>query len=580
MLAQTAYAYARWSSMEQTSSSSLVRQVENTSKAIAEHGWTLAEPHLIDRGRSAYTGDNIKNGRLGEFAKRVLAGAISPGSVLVVEELDRLSRQPADVMLAWLSPLIRSGLTIFVTQTGQIIDSKMLDHDMGGLMMLLITAFGSNTESRKKAERIGAAWKAKRDDAREGKDVQRKHHAPHWLDAVDGSFVAVPEKAEIVRSIFAQRVAGAGKGLIAKRLNAAGVKKWGGHGKADGPWSATYVGRILVNRAVIGEWQPFRQSRKDKVRTPSGEPISGYYPRIVSDADFARANENRSKHQMKHQGRGFGLSNLLGTVARCGACGGQMVALGSAKERINKDGSVSRHYFLYCGAAKNGTKACVNQQGWTYDKIERPLLDHILSLAMDDIHFAEADHAEYEAAVYTERAKLGEISERMARLLDMVEAGDEVAGARYKARRVELDQAKAKLAEAEKVLAAKRGATDAAAHTLRVKEVRTQMSSADAAERFQARLRVKTALGEIIESITFSMKDKSVTVLLKDRVRMFVIRDGEITRDFDWSDHPARHNGRHGEVRVLSGGVETIENRLEPEDVAAVDAYLERRLGK
>jgi DNA invertase Pin-like site-specific DNA recombinase len=566
--------------MEQTKGSTLTRQIANCTAAIERFGWELVEAPLIDRGRSAYTGDNIRNGRLGEFAKRVSVGAIAPGSILVVEELDRLSRQPADIMLAWLSPLIRAGLTIFVTQTNQTIDVRMLDHDMGGLMMLLITAFGSNTESRKKSERIGSAWASKREQAREGKTVQRNHHAPHWLTTVKGEWAFLDGAKDIIESIFRQRLAGAGKAMIAKRLNEAGLQRWGGHGKPSGPWNATYVGRILVNRAVLGEWQPYRQARKDTVRTPAGEPISGYYPRIISDADFARANENRSVEQAKHQGRGYGLSNLLGTKARCRSCGGQMVAKGSSRERFQPDGTVTRHYFLYCDSAKSGG-GCSNQRGWTYDRVETPLLDRILTLAMDDVHFAQADHADFEAAVYAAKAKVDEIGGRMARVLGMVEAGDEVAEARYRALRVEYDAAKLALKEAEKTLAEKRGAADSNAHTLRVKEVREQMKSSDAAERFQARLRVKTALAEIIESITFYQQTGNVRVMLVDRLRMFHISHaGELMEDFDLQTMSAddrRADGSFGTTETRFGGVATVNNVLTPEEDAAAKAYARRK---
>jgi DNA invertase Pin-like site-specific DNA recombinase len=140
------YAYARWSSLEQTKGSTLERQLENCLAYIEGIGWTLTGEAIVDRGRSAYTGANISSGNLGKFAESIRNGSIPTPATLVVEELDRLSRQPADVMLSWLSPLVRFGLTIAVTQTGQVIDSRMLDHDMGTLMMILITAFGSHKE--------------------------------------------------------------------------------------------------------------------------------------------------------------------------------------------------------------------------------------------------------------------------------------------------------------------------------------------------------------------------------------------------------------------------------------------------
>ncbi|MBD8548796.1 recombinase family protein [Sphingomonas sp. CFBP 8760] len=152
--------------MEQSTGSTLARQIERTGELIAERGWTLtSDSPLIDRGKSAYTGANIETGELGKFGESIMRGQRDPvGLVLVVEELDRLSRQPADIMLSWLSPLVRRGLTIAVVSTGQMITRDMLDTDMGGLMTILITAFGSHTESRKKAVRVAAAWTVKREN--------------------------------------------------------------------------------------------------------------------------------------------------------------------------------------------------------------------------------------------------------------------------------------------------------------------------------------------------------------------------------------------------------------------------------
>ena len=159
MLEMDAFPYARWSSLEQSRGSSLARQIRATTEFIAAQGWKLASEPLIDSGKSAYTGENIESGALGTFAKSVLSGVRDVRNVaLVVEDLDRLSRQPADVMLSWLSPLVRKGLTISVVNTGQMITRELLDNDIGSLMTTLISAFGSHAESRKKAVRVAAAW--------------------------------------------------------------------------------------------------------------------------------------------------------------------------------------------------------------------------------------------------------------------------------------------------------------------------------------------------------------------------------------------------------------------------------------
>ncbi len=596
-----AIAYARWSSMEQTKGSTLARQLAATSEHIAAMGWqTMREP-LVDRGRSAYTGENIEKGQLGAFAKSILSGAIDASkTVLVVEELDRLSRQPADVMLSWLSPLVRAGLSIKVVSTGQLINRAMLDTDMGGLMMILITSFGSHTESRKKAQRVSASWEAKRKAAREGKPVTLSHRHPKWLEVVDGEWHVPDHKREIVELIFSNRIAGIGKGLTAKRLNElaqsnpASYAPWPLDGKSALPkmWTATYVGRVLRNRAVIGEWQPWHRPKKGEAR-PAGEPIADYYPQIISPADFERANEARTIDALKHQGRGKSLSNLLGTRARCAVCGGQMAARGSAGFKTNKAGKRHRHYFLYCEGNKVAGK-CDNAQGWNYDKVEGPILDTLLTLAMDDQHFGgTVDTAPLERAVYDARATITDLKGKIALLLDALEVGGDAAKDRLKQRNAELASAKERLEAAETALAAAKGKVSPAEHLKRVAEVRALMWSDDADEQFQARSRIKAALGDLIDKISFHPATGLVSVLLVDRARLFSIagavslpRGGNLKKHADIepprivSDLDLTTMGAgpgYGVVTIREGGQKRTENDLSPEQHAASAAYIRRK---
>lgn len=572
------FIYARWSSLEQTKGSTLERQIKNCTAFVEGRGWTIEET-IIDRGRSAYTGDNIKTGSLGAFAERVRVGAIK-NAWLVVEELDRLSRQPADKMLQWLSPLIRSGLTVAITQTGQIINEKMLDDDIGGLMMLLITNFGSNKESKKKSERVGAAWEKKRSDAAAGKPVIRKHRHPMWLRVRedDGEFEPFPGRDMIVKRIFADRLRGLGKLAIAKALNAEGVPVWAATKKPAAMWTGTYVGRILVNRAVLGEWEPFNHARGED-RKPAGEPIAGYYPVIIDQETFARANDKRAEHQRKHQGRGRSLSNLLGNRARCGDCGAQMVALGSARYKLNKNGTTSCHYFLYCQNAKIA-KSCDNQRGWTYDKVENPILDHILTLAMDDQHFSVRDEcAPIEAEVYRLREEVTAIQTRVTRLLNMLDDGDTDMEALYRQRRIELAAAKDRLVDAEDRLSEARGKTTPDQHIKRVAEVRSLMTSTDEDTRYQARTRIKEALHGLIEKITFFSENGAISVLLVDRMRQFTISpEGKVSDLNLMKMFPKEfEHGGYGEHHVYrSGEGWKMDNVLDEEQKSAAKAYRRR----
>lgn len=578
----TVYAYARWSSLEQTRGSTLERQLENCLGYIERAGWTLTGEPITDKGRSAYTGANIKDGHLGKFAENVRNGTIPTPATLVVEELDRLSRQPADVMLSWLSPLVRAGLTICVTQTGQVIDSKMLDHDMGTLMMILITAFGSHKESKKKSERGASAWDQKREKAREGKAVERNHNHPRWLRiGEDGKYEPIPEREQIVKDIFRLRLEGLGQIATAQWLNEKAKTDplyavWS-RGKQKPPfWTPVRVGTIIKGRAVLGEWQPFKQPRGAKEATPVGEAIEGYYPEIIDPATFARANDYRITRQFAHQGRGQSISNLFGVRARCGSCDGKMGVRGSIRK--HRDGRTSRYYYLTCLAAKIA-KTCSNQRTWAYDAIERAVLDTLLINAMDDTHFREkADLSSFERSVFDAKAKVADIKTKMTRLLDMMEAGDDMATERYAVRKTELTTAQTFLTDAETELAQRKGASTPDEHLRRVAEIRALVDSDDDDERYRARTLVKSALHDVIESITFNDENGKIAVMLVDRLRLFVLSPaGEVLHDADFQTmFPGEVGPGYGKVTTRYGGKVTVQNDLDADQQAASLAYVRR----
>lgn len=578
----TVYAYARWSSLEQTKGSTLERQLEKCLAYIENAGWTLTGEPIVDAGRSAYTGANITSGNLGKFAENVRNGTIPTPAILVVEELDRLSRQAADVMLSWLSPLVRAGLSIRVTQTGQVIDAKMLDNDEGSLMMILITAFGSHKESKKKSERGAAAWDQKREKARAGNAVERNHNHPRWLQVgKDGEYEPIPERAQIVRDIFRLRLEGKGQIATAQWLNEKaktdpGYAVWS-RGKQKPPfWTPVRVGTIIKGRAVLGEWQPFKQPRGAKEAIPVGEAIEGYYPAIIDPATFAQANDYRITRQFASQGRGQSVSNLFGVRARCSTCGGKMGVRGSIRK--HRDGRTSRYYYLSCLDAKIA-KGCSNQRTWAYDALERAMLDALLINAMDDTHFREpADLSSFERAVFDAKAKVADIKTKMVRLLDMMEAGDDMATERYGVRKAELTLAETVLTDAENVLAQRKGASTPSEHLRRVAEIRALVDSDNEDERFRARTLVKSALHDVIESMRFHELTGNITVTVVDLMRMFTInKDGKVTHDDDLREWFGDDVGPGlGKTTSLFEGKESVKNDLDAGQQAGSRAYVRR----
>jgi len=72
--------------------------------------------------------------------------------------------------------------------------------------------------------------------------------SPYGYDAVDGELIVNKQQAEIVRFIFSEVLSGKGVHLIAKDLNARGLK-----GKNGGRWTSSTIRGMIGNEKYIGD---------------------------------------------------------------------------------------------------------------------------------------------------------------------------------------------------------------------------------------------------------------------------------------------------------------------------------------
>ena len=158
---------------------------------------------------SGYHGTHRTRGKLGAFLALVEARRIAPGSVLIVEAMDRLSRQTPREALSVFLAIVSAGIEVVTLIDGQRYSKKSIDANMGQLFLSIGLMFGAHTESRNKAERVAAAWIKRRGGA--------TSVVPGWFDkTADGvvvrSFAGVApsavkalvanEKADVVRRMF------------------------------------------------------------------------------------------------------------------------------------------------------------------------------------------------------------------------------------------------------------------------------------------------------------------------------------------------------------------------------------------
>ena len=173
------YSYIRFSTPEQLKGNSLSRQLDLSREYAKENGLYLDESMTMqDLGLSAYSGEHIKRGALGVFLNMVKAGKVPKDSVLLVESLDRISREQVLDAFDLFTKIIRNGIRI-VTFTGGIEYSEStLNANIGQLMISLTIMSRAYEESLQKSKRIAAAWKNKRKQINEKKLTKT---CPGWL---------------------------------------------------------------------------------------------------------------------------------------------------------------------------------------------------------------------------------------------------------------------------------------------------------------------------------------------------------------------------------------------------------------
>lgn len=279
------YSYLRFSTPEQALGDSRRRQVEAAQAWAASRSLAL-DDELKDEGVSGYRGANLTaEAALGSFVRAVDAGLVADGSILVVESLDRLSRDRLLYAQNLLTTLLLKGITVVTLSDGREYSRESVSANPLDLIASLLVFMRANEESDTKARRLRAAWEGKR--ARAARDGTRMTAtAPAWLQAHEDGWVVLDDRAAVVRRIFEETLDGHGQHAIAKRLTESGPVPWEG-GKV---WHRTYVRKILDNPAVVGTVVPHVTERLDggrRLRRPLPS-IDGYYPVVIDKEVWAR----------------------------------------------------------------------------------------------------------------------------------------------------------------------------------------------------------------------------------------------------------------------------------------------------
>lgn len=337
------------------------------------------------------------------FIKLVEAGTIKPGSVLIVESLDRLSREEVGKALNTFLNLLGQGIDI-VTLTDQKVYRKG-GNDMDLIMSILIMS-RAHEESATKSKRVRDAYAKKHEKAR-AENTPMGNAIPMWLELSDDKkqYILRPERAAIVQRIYQLATDGYGRGASSKILNMEGVPSFKGK-----TWGVSSLDKVLNNRAVLGEYQPYSvQVDESGVRQKSGAPILDYYPAAIDESTFYQAQAAISGRRISGASKQSANFNVWQGVAKCTLCGGAM-------HMINKGKPPKGNVYLQCYRARKGLCAGKVIRLDSSELVFKELLTMLdsLSLIHDDSGKIGTELVVIEARLAEQREELKAVAARLS----------------------------------------------------------------------------------------------------------------------------------------------------------------------
>jgi len=303
---QRSYSYGRISTGgRQARGTGLLRQQGRTDEAddawpvqiSSEHGWHLDEETFTDKGRSAFHKKNLgPKAALTRFLKAIKKGRVLPGSVLLLDKLDRLSRGEMDDAHDLFRDILRAGVWVCTRVPFRIYRGDK-PRDFMDVMEVMWLMYLNWMESVKKQDNARGAWKDQRAKAR-ADCTPHQALPPFWLRRTPAGYEAITEKLALARRVHEMCWQRIGARRIVGKLIAEGVP----HPVPGRTWNVSFVqNQILDTRRAFGEYQPC--TREGDKRLPAGEPIKGYYlPAPVTEEEFALTRLRR-RENFRERGR-------------------------------------------------------------------------------------------------------------------------------------------------------------------------------------------------------------------------------------------------------------------------------------
>lgn len=483
------YSYIRFSSPSQADGTSIERQSEYAAKWAAQHGYKLDDTlTLRDEGLSAYHQKHIAKGALGAFLKAVEDGNVPPGSILIVESLDRLSRAEPIIAQNQLTSIVLAGIEVVTASDNTRYSRETVRANPGILFMALGSMLRANNESETKSDRVQRALRTRCREFLAGTWRGRLGSGsdPFWVKWSKEGFRLNETGLAVLREALSLYYEGLGPTRIFEELERRGFKFPRGFGQHNRLY------KTFRNRALTGE-------RSLEVM---GETfvLPDYYPAAMTTDEF---------DQLQHMLSGRGRKNIgvKGTIPPlftgmklcfCGRCDWAMVSQNQASRKRDDGTYWDTGRRLFCGGTL-GPDGCRENISTSIVPIEHALMDFCSDqMNLDSLRASDNGASVLAAKIAKAKAENAKLEAQAARLTDaLAEGTSKFAAAKLRDVERKMEEGEADLMTMEREYASL-AVTDISASADSWKHLVDGVHALDYDARMQARKLVANAFSKIV----------------------------------------------------------------------------------
>ncbi|MFF7707366.1 recombinase family protein [Pseudomonas sp. NPDC007930] len=337
-----AYAYVRYSSTAQGMGDTVERQTSPLEDFTLHTGIQITKL-FIDEAVSSFRGANARTGKLKDILESIKSGELRRGDYLVVESIDRITRQPVFNGVSLLQDILRTGVKIYTTIGKKEYSDEIKRNGLSTILEIAVIAERAHDESQHKSDRRKYKWDTAKKEAGSGGKIFNKRTPPYGVtyNEVTQKFEVQHEQAAEVRRIF-HLLKYMGVSAVITEINKNSLRKW----------TNKAVSLLLRTKSPLGVLMS--QRRDENQKKVFVEFVEGYYPAIITHTEYDEAVAAMQKRKSRKNYGNFtiGNANIFRHVVKCGKCGESLVF----EKQKNPKGEM--YYYFHCKTKKEYKGDC------------------------------------------------------------------------------------------------------------------------------------------------------------------------------------------------------------------------------